>query len=110
DYDSLGSCGIDDGYLNDSTLDIGTVTFYCNAWLYNYENFANSSASKRSELRIDGANAYASYGPAAIHPQASPCFPTVHSSLHVDPLTGQATIHESDRLVKCPHQTFPPTG
>ena len=31
DYDSLGSCGIDDAYLNVSTLDIGTVTFYCNA-------------------------------------------------------------------------------
>ncbi|MGH2974941.1 MAG: hypothetical protein ACRDLL_08765 [Solirubrobacterales bacterium] len=109
DYDSLGSCGIDDAYLTDSTLDIGTVTFYCNAWLSNYENFANKAASKRSEVRVDGTNAYASYGPYAINPQASPGFPTVHFSLKVDPVSGDTTIHESEQLVKCPQQTFPPT-
>ena len=110
DYDSLGSCGIDDAYLNDSTLDIGTTTFYCNAWLYYYENFADSSASKRSELRIDGVNAYTPYAAYRINPLASPGFPALHFSLKVDPANGEATIHESEELVKCPDQSFPPTA
>ncbi len=109
DYDSLGSCGIDDAYLNGSTLDIVTTTYYCNAWLYYYENFANSSASKRSELRIDGVNAYTPDAARSINLQASPGFPTVHFSLKVDPVSGEATIHESEQLVRCPDQTFPPT-
>ena len=109
DYDSLGSCGIDDSYLMGSNLDIATTTFYCNAWLYYYENFANSSASKRSELRIDGVNAYTPYAAYRINPLASPGFPALHFSLEVNPLNGQTTIHESDQLVRCPDQTFPPT-
>jgi len=110
DYDSLGSCGIDDGYLNDSALGIGTVTFYCNAWLYYYENFADVSASRRSELRIDGVNAYTPYAASSINAQASAGFPAVRFSLNVNPRDGQTTIRETEKLVKCPHQAFPPTA
>jgi hypothetical protein len=109
DYDSLGSCGIDDGYLNKPSLDIGSVTFYCNAWLERYENFSDVPASTRSELRIDGANAYTPYGAYRINPQASSGFPPVQYSLKVNPTNGETMIHESEPLVKCPHQTYPPT-
>jgi PASTA domain len=111
DYDSLAGCGIDDGYLFDSSLVLTTVTFYCNAWLWNHEDFSNPpgwGASTRSELRIDGANAY---GPAAAENVNSDGsgFPALTYSLKVNPLTGKATIHESDQLVRCSDPTFPPT-
>jgi hypothetical protein len=109
DYDSLTGCGVDDGYLMGSDLDIATTTFYCNAWLWNYENFANQGASTRSELQIDGKDAY---GPASandINDQGSPGFPPLHFSTKVDPLTGELTIHETDKLVRCPDATYPPT-
>jgi PASTA domain len=110
DYESLTGCGIDDGYLNDSTLALTTVTFFCNAWLAYYENFdGGANGSTRSELRIDGANAYGPYAARSINPDASPGFPAVTYSFKVNPLNGTTTIHESEPLVKCPDATFPPT-
>jgi hypothetical protein len=109
DYDSLMGCGIDDGYLNGSDLDIATTTFYCNAWLWDYENFANQAASTRSELQIDGADAYGPTTAEDINDQGSPGFPRVKYSMDVNPATGVTTIHESDGLVKCADSTYPPT-
>ncbi len=111
DYESLTSCGIDDGYLFDSTLANSTVTFYCNAWLSFYENFDGGQlGSTRSELRIDGVNAYGPYAANNINPDASSGFPALTYSFKVNPLNGTTTIHESERLVKCPDATFPPTA
>lgn len=110
DYDSLSSCGIDDGYLNGSNLDVATTTFYCNDWLDTHNDFTNGAGSTRSELRIDGANAYGAWGAYSINQSASSGFPAVKYSLKVDPITGQTTIHDSEPLVKCPHATFPPTS
>lgn len=56
DYASLGSCGLHNGFLYDSTYANTTVTFACNAGLVSADS---PSARTRSELQIDGANAYA---------------------------------------------------
>jgi hypothetical protein len=108
DYDSVTDCGIDDGYLNDTDLEFSTVTYYCNAWLRYYEGSALDS-STRSELEIDGHDAYGPDGAKDINKDGSPGFPKLTYSLSIDPLTGQTTIHETDKFVKCPDATFPPT-
>jgi hypothetical protein len=109
DYDSLTSCGIDDGYLMGSDLDIATTTFYCNAWLWKNEDFTNEAASTRSELQVDGKNAYGPESAQSVNDQASPGFQPLHFSIDVDPLTGETTIRETDKIVRCPNETFPPT-
>ena len=56
DYASLGSCGLHNGFLYDSTYANTTVTFACNAGLGRADS---PTTPTRSELQIDGANAYA---------------------------------------------------
>jgi hypothetical protein len=109
EYTSAGSCGLDDAYLFDSELHKSTTTFYCNDWFWYYENFENEAASTRTEMRVDGANAYLPADADEINSEASSGFPTLTYSYSQDPLTGNLTIHESDPIVKCPEATFPAT-
>ena len=55
DYVSLGSCGLHDGFLYDPTYANTTVTFACNAGLVRADS---PTTPTRSELQIDGVNAY----------------------------------------------------
>jgi hypothetical protein len=104
DYLSLSACGIDNGYLFDSTLNLTTTTFYCNAYLYDL----NAVAATRSEIQVDGANAY---GPEEAHRvnAAATGLPAVTVSQSLDKKTGDFVIHESDPFVKCADATYPPT-
>lgn len=105
DYDSLGSCGIYDGYLY-SDFNLTTTTFYCNGGLL--EGDAGDS-STRSGIQIDGANAYSPFVAESINPNATG-LPAVSDTYAVDAATGNVVIHESDPLVKCSTTTYPPTA
>ena len=104
DYASLGSCGLHNGFLYDSTDANTTVTFACNAGLAS----ADSAKPTRSELQIDGANAYSPTQAFFINPGAAG-FPTLNYTYAVDKTTGNVVIHETDPLVKCTSATYPPT-
>ncbi len=104
DYDSLSSCGVDDGYLSDSTLALTTVTFWCNAALFNQE----SSPGTRSELQIDGGDAWPTWSAYRINSTATG-FPTLTWSYHVNPHNGNLVIHDTEPLIKCTDKTYPPT-
>ncbi len=106
DYVSLGACGLNDGYLLDATYALTTSTFYCNAGLFEGES---GNASTRSELRIDGANAYAPEQAESIDANA-PGLPALTYSYSVDAHTGNFVIHETDPLVECATATYPPTS
>jgi hypothetical protein len=105
DYASLGNCGIADGYLYDSTFANTTITFACNAALLGRET---TTKPTRSELQIDGANAYAPAAASVIN-SAATGLPTVTTTYTLDTATGDIVIHETDPLVKCPSTTYPPT-
>ena len=105
DYASLGSCGLHNGFLYDPTYANTTVTFACNAGLMRADSPVKAS---RSELQIDGANAYPPTQAFYINPGASG-FPTLTYSYAVDKATGDVVIHETDPLVKCAGATYPPT-
>jgi PASTA domain/Divergent InlB B-repeat domain len=105
DYVSLSGCGINDGFLYDSTLGNTTVTYACNAGLLGQES---SSAPTRSEVQVDGANAYASAQAFLINSNASG-LPTVSNTYTVDTATGNIAVHETAPLVKCAKPAYPPT-
>lgn len=104
DYESLGTCGVNDGYLLDATYALTTTTFYCNAGLLGGE----SPKPTRSELQIDGANAYAPSQAQSINPNAAG-LPALTYSYSVDAHTGDFVVHESDPIVECASATYPPT-
>src|SRR5262249_2620905 len=110
DYDSIGDFGIDDGYLDDSTLARTTTTLYCNAELWYQDYWEGGHAATRSELQIDGANAYAPGSLQSINPGAIGGFPLFSQTFGVDPANGDLVIHETDPLVTCADQTYPPTA
>ena len=104
DYASLGTCGLNNGYLFDPTYAVTTTTFYCNAGLF----AGDSPTPKRSELQVDGANAYAPDQAQSINASAAG-LPAVSYSYSVDAHTGDFAIHEADPLVECAAATYPPT-
>lgn len=106
DYVSLGGCGLKDGYLLDPTYATTTTTFFCNAGLFPGEA---GNESTRSELRIDGTNAYTPEAAGSINPNASG-LPALTYSYAVGAHTGNLVIHETDPLVKCAAATYPPTA
>ncbi len=106
DYVSVGSCGLYDGYLFDPTYVPTTYTFYCNAGLFS----GTPAPSTRSELQIDGANAYAPWDAAQYINSNATGLPAVTYTYTVDTATGNLVIHEADPFVKCTDATYPPTA
>jgi hypothetical protein len=104
DYVSLGSCGLEDGFLYDSTFTQTTTTFFCNAGLSGVDSV---STPTRAELQVDGANAYDPFSADLVNPNA-PGLPSLTDTYTVDKATGNVVIHETDPLVKCPDATYPP--
>jgi hypothetical protein len=104
DYVSLGGCGLDDGYLYDPTFANTTVTFFCNSVLFS----TDSATPTRSELQIDGANAYDPNNAFLINPNAAG-LPALTIAYSIDKATGDVVIHETDPLVKCANATYPPS-
>lgn len=113
DIESVGDCGLDYSRVFAPTSLIGSDhLFDCNSALYK-EDDPPSGSSTRSELQIDGANAYS---PATAHYLESslkaklPGAPQVAVTKSFDPLTGLVTVHEVDPIVACsPETVFPPT-
>ena len=105
DYASLGACGLSDGYLYDSTLRNTTITFGCNGALFAGE----SPSPTRSELQIDGVNAYAPRAAAGISPGGTG-LPALTETYTLDKATGNVVIDETDPIVKCTSTTYPPTS
>ena len=105
DYVALGSCGLHDGFLYDPTYANTTVTFACNAGL---DRADTPSAPTRSELQIDGMNAYAPAQAFFINSSAAG-FPSLTDTYAVDKATGNVVVQETDPLVKCTGATYPPS-
>jgi hypothetical protein len=106
DYDSVGGCGIDDGYLLDNNS-LSAVTWWCNAWLNKSDQQA---APTRSGIQVDGVNAYSPAEAYYVNSAAIAGFPKLSRSYSQNAKTGNSLIHETDPFVKCKTQTYPPTN
>jgi Glucodextranase, domain B len=110
DYDSVGDCTIDDSYVFDPITFGSSALDYCNAWFWTAN--ANSGPT-RSELQVDGADAYL---PGNVHHLFTgavdlPGFPSLTYSSSLDPATGNIRIGETEQVVKCsPGGSYPPTS
>lgn len=105
EYASAGACGISDSFLYDADFDATTSTFAC-AGYWNSFNVPLGRGT-RSEVQVDGANAYVPAGAGGINDEASG-FPALTYSYSHNPLNGDLTIEESDPIVKCSSGVFPP--
>lgn len=105
DYQSLGDCGLNDGFLYDSTFANTTVTYACNAGLQGQDT---SKSPTRSQIQVDGANAYTSASAFLINSNAAG-LPVVANTYAVDTATGNFVLRETAPLVKCSTPAYPPT-
>jgi hypothetical protein len=105
DYASLGSCGLHNGFLYDAAFADTTVTFACNAGLLSEDS---PSTPTRSELQVDGSNAYPPTQAFFVNPGGTG-LPALTETYTVDKATGNVVIQETDPLVKCGSATYPPT-
>jgi hypothetical protein len=115
DIGSVGECGL--FYSNlyaPTTLAESDGLFDCNAALYAENPSLPSSPPSRSELQIDGANAYSPATARAVEQALGATLPgapqvsvTVEPS---NPFISVATVKEVDPIVKCsPSTAYPPT-
>jgi hypothetical protein len=105
EYGSLGSCALFAGHLFDATLNETTDTFFCNAWFTRFD----APSPTRSELQVDGANAYPVWAADDINGTGAG-LPALTDSSALDPSTGNLAIHDAEPLVKCADPTYPPTA
>jgi hypothetical protein len=107
DYLSISSCGLCDSYaINPTTSALGGDLFFANAELY-YRN----DAGTRSEIQIDGNNAFASDAAQGLIPRTNPTtyngsedysnFPSLSVNTTVNPLTGDVSIEEAGSFSHC---------
>jgi Glucodextranase, domain B len=117
DYDSLGNCTIDDGYVFDTTTFESRTIDYCNAWFYyrnGFEGGGGFASPTRSELRVDGSDSYLAghINQIGAFAQENPGYPTLSYSFSIDPATGNLVLEEIDQVVTCSPTpaTYPPTS
>jgi hypothetical protein len=109
DYDSYGSCGLCDAYLVNANHSQTTTTFFGNDWFENRDR-PFTPGSTRSEIQVDGADAYSPPRAEQINPNAGSGLPALTYEYALDPPNGNLTITETNPLVKCPDPTFPATS
>jgi hypothetical protein len=120
DYEGFDCGGLWDSYLFDASYGQTATVFYFNAVPY-YQNM-DGTGDTRSEIQVDGQDTYGPYGAYSVFHRSGPCpptcdgsrdnagFPSITYTFAQDATTGNATIHESDTLVRCPTGTaYPPT-
>ncbi len=118
-YASIGDCGMDESYLFDNAYGRTANVFACNAF-FSGRNL-NGLGDTRSEMQVDGQDAYASAQavgmfnrtgacpPACDGSQDNPGLPPLSYSLAQNHANGDVTIKESESIVRCPIATpFPP--
>ncbi len=107
EYLSISSCGLCDSYaINPTTSTIGSSLFFANAAL-----FSNNDANTRSEIQIDGNNAFASYAAKELIKRTNPTtyngsedysnFPSLSVNTTINPLTGDVSIEEAGSFSHC---------
>jgi hypothetical protein len=111
EFQSVGSCGLTSSQLYlPSTLTASQGSFHCAAALYGEESIEGQEPS-RSEIKVDGLDAYAPYAAQHLF-GAEPGIPAIGVADAFDPATGLITIQETDPLLTCAPApaVFPPTA
>jgi hypothetical protein len=106
-YRSIGGCG--GGFLNDSALETTTSTFFCASRLWRFDDYDEPGTSTRSQIQVDGADAYTAATVNEIWGGAEH-FPAISFSAFQDPATGNVVVHDNETFDTCPSLTYPGTS
>lgn len=106
-YHSVGRCGVS-GFLSDAALSQTTTTFVCGDRLWRFDDYDEPGSSTRSQIRIDGADAYTAASVNEIWGGVEH-FPAIAFSASQDPATGDVVAHDNETFDLCPSQTYPGT-
>ena len=114
DIEAAGGCGLVSSRLYaPGSLLVSADLFGCDAAFFE-ANEPPSGRSTRSDLQVDGANAYTPTTARYLEEDldaAIPGAPRLSVTQAFDAATGLVSIHEFDPLVKCsPQAVFPPTS
>jgi hypothetical protein len=114
DIEAAGGCGLVSSRLYaPGSLLVSADLFGCDAAFFE-ANEPPSGKSTRSDLQVDGANAYTPTTARYLEEDldaAIPGAPRLSVTQAFDAATGLVSIHEVDPLVKCsPQAVFPPTS
>jgi hypothetical protein len=114
DIEAAGGCGLVSSRLYaPGSLLVSADLFGCDASFFE-ANEPPSGKSTRSDLQVDGANAYTPTTARYLEEDldaAIPGAPRLSVTQAFDAATGLVSIHEVDPLVKCsPQAVFPPTN
>jgi hypothetical protein len=106
DFDSYGSCGLADSYLFDPTVtgQVASTGFFCN----DFPETVAASDPSRSGAQVDGHPAYLPEQVGLINLGAPGSPPLTINSITQNPSNGDLTIVETDPLVLCSGNPFPP--
>jgi hypothetical protein len=108
-FESVGSCGLEGSEIFNATTFEGDALFGCDASLYE-----ENPEATRSDLQIDGANAYSPATAKRVEEKIGVIPGAPHIAARVErfePSTGLITISEVDPIVKCSPETIsPPTS
>jgi hypothetical protein len=107
-FASLGRCGLQSASLYNANFEATTQTFGCNDWFWRFDDYENPVASDRSQIQVDGINAYTSRVVNEMYGGVKG-FPAVTLSTTQDPLTGDIVIKDSESLVGCLTPAYPPS-
>jgi hypothetical protein len=109
EFDSLGGCTIYFSWVVDpATLKRSPDLFNCNVWFSN-QNQGQTTPASRSELQIDGVDAYLTYWAQNINQSAGNLPALTGPARSYDALTGDDTLTWSEPIVKCTPGGYPPT-
>ncbi|HZO77045.1 MAG TPA: hypothetical protein VFB39_03315 [Solirubrobacteraceae bacterium] len=114
DYDSIGTCGLCDSYLQDVAGGVTSIVFYANSFLW-YGN-EEQNGNTRSEIQVNGRNAYVPAAAQALFTNSddNPGFPAFSWHFSQNSLTGDVTITETDGIARCTgsssSSSYPPTA
>ncbi|MGH2867212.1 MAG: hypothetical protein ACRDNK_06530 [Solirubrobacteraceae bacterium] len=107
EYDSFGLAGLDNSYLMDPSI-FGRIT--SQGYFFNdYADQQSASNANRAAALVDTKPAYAPAAAAQINPSATG-LPSVSVSATQNSSTGDVTITESEPLVRCAGDPYPPTS
>jgi hypothetical protein len=126
EYATLGGCSISESYAYDPVT-FGSIAQaasesvqYCNAW-FSWKNGYTAkpglASPTRSELQVDGLDAYVAGNAWALNPgngfnsADNSGFPALSYAYSIDPSNGNLALDETDEVVRCsPGGLFPPTA
>jgi hypothetical protein len=109
-FDAIGSCGVYTTLFDPATLAQSNYMFYCDGYLWMADGTQGSAA--RSELQIDGRNAYTGWSEHSAFNAAdqAPGFLPIAFTPAFSPTASDLTIEETDALVTCKGNPYPPTA